>query len=95
MTEQAKAVEALGGIAVKATGSIPAHALETLEGFSGVLWWGEGKTSNSIEQALANREGAIIPLIATMPDIGHVSIERHVCVDTTAAGGNAELLAGE
>ena len=39
-------------------------------------------------------EGAILPLITAMPDRAHVAHERHLCVDTTAAGGNAALLAG-
>jgi RHH-type proline utilization regulon transcriptional repressor/proline dehydrogenase/delta 1-pyrroline-5-carboxylate dehydrogenase len=33
-------------------------------------------------------------LITTRPDLAHVAHERHLCVDTTAAGGNAALLAG-
>jgi RHH-type proline utilization regulon transcriptional repressor/proline dehydrogenase/delta 1-pyrroline-5-carboxylate dehydrogenase len=28
-----------------------------------------------------------------MPDAAHVMLERHVCIDTTASGGNAQLLA--
>jgi RHH-type proline utilization regulon transcriptional repressor/proline dehydrogenase/delta 1-pyrroline-5-carboxylate dehydrogenase len=28
-----------------------------------------------------------------MPDLAHACHERHVCIDTTAAGGNAALLA--
>jgi RHH-type proline utilization regulon transcriptional repressor/proline dehydrogenase/delta 1-pyrroline-5-carboxylate dehydrogenase len=45
-------------------------------------------------QALARREGAIIPLITRPSDAEHLIRERHVCIDTTASGGNAELLAG-
>ena len=41
----------------------------------------------------AARSGPILPLIADVPDIGHVMLERHVCIDTTASGGNAQLLA--
>ena len=36
--------------------------------------------------------GAIIPLITGTPDTARVMLERHLCVDTTAAGGNASLL---
>jgi rod shape-determining protein MreB len=32
-------------------------------------------------------------LITGLPDRGHVTEARHVCVDTTASGGNAALLA--
>ena len=38
--------------------------------------------------------GEIVQLITAMPDLAHVAHERHLCVDTTAAGGNAALLAG-
>ncbi len=33
-------------------------------------------------------------LVTGLPDLAHVAHERHLCVDTTAAGGNAALLAG-
>jgi RHH-type proline utilization regulon transcriptional repressor/proline dehydrogenase/delta 1-pyrroline-5-carboxylate dehydrogenase len=45
-------------------------------------------------QALSRREGQIIPLITRPSDAEHLIRERHVCIDTTASGGNAELLAG-
>ncbi|OUD10555.1 bifunctional proline dehydrogenase/L-glutamate gamma-semialdehyde dehydrogenase [Marivivens niveibacter] len=60
---------------------------------SAVMWWGDTETAREIERALSQRSGPIIPLITTVPDIGHVFHERHVCIDTTAAGGNASLLA--
>ena len=44
-------------------------------------------------RALAARKGPILPLIGTLPDRGHAMLERHVCIDTTASGGNAQLLA--
>ncbi len=87
---QAQAVRALGGRAVEAP-DLPPAALGTLTGFSGVLAWGE--TARDAARALAARRGPILPLIATLPDRGHVTIERHTCIDTTAAGGNARLLA--
>jgi len=44
-------------------------------------------------RALANRSGKLIPLI-TQDDLAEsCRIERHICIDTTAAGGNASLLA--
>ncbi len=46
-------------------------------------------------QALARREGPIIPLITRPSEAEHLIRERHVCIDTTASGGNAELLAGQ
>lgn len=92
---QAAMVRAMGGVAVKATGALPAQALETLTGFSGALFWGTALEARAYEQALAKRAGAILPLITAAPDVARVMGERHVCVDTTASGGNAALLAGQ
>jgi RHH-type proline utilization regulon transcriptional repressor/proline dehydrogenase/delta 1-pyrroline-5-carboxylate dehydrogenase len=89
---QARAVEALGGIAVKATGQIDPAALATGPDYGGVFWWGDAQTGRKIEQALAQRTGPIVPLIIGLPDPARVRAERHVCVDTTASGGNAALL---
>ncbi|WP_240789416.1 bifunctional proline dehydrogenase/L-glutamate gamma-semialdehyde dehydrogenase PutA [Pseudooceanicola onchidii] len=89
---QVAAVEALGGIAVSTDGHLAAGPLETLAGIEGVLWW--GPDPRPYAQALARRDGAILPLITGLPDLGHVAHERHVCIDTTASGGNAALLAG-
>ncbi|WP_380058234.1 bifunctional proline dehydrogenase/L-glutamate gamma-semialdehyde dehydrogenase PutA [Falsihalocynthiibacter sp. SS001] len=92
--EQRAAVEALGGQALVVTGLVSESLLSTLEGFSGALWWGDAEQARRYAQMLASREGAILPLICSMPDLAHVAHERHLCVDTTAAGGNAALLAG-
>jgi len=92
--EQARLVEALGGIAVQATGHVAPEALTTMGGLSGALWWGDETTARAYAQALSRRAGPILPLIAGQPDTGHALHERHVCVDTTAAGGNAALLGG-
>jgi len=51
------------------------------------------ETVLALRRALADREGAIVPLITTAGDVSRYVIERHVCIDTTAAGGNASLLA--
>ena len=42
--------------------------------------------------ALASRKGMLIPLINECAPERYV-LERHLCVDTTAAGGNASLIA--
>ena len=89
---QAKAVRALGGVAVEAKGSVQPSVLTRLQGIHAVLWWGAG--AEQYVQALAERSGPIIPLITDQPDEGYVLHERHLCVDTTASGGNAALLAG-
>ena len=89
---QADAIRALGGVALEAPGLDPA-ALTSLAGFSGALWWGDRKGARLRARALAKRTGPILPLITGMPDRGHALLERHVCIDTTASGGNAQLLA--
>ena len=91
---QARAVTDLGGVAVEATGRVDPEALVTMGGLSGVLWWGEAGEARIYAQAMARRAGPILPLITGLPDLGHALHERHVCVDTTAAGGNAALLGG-
>lgn len=90
---QMAAVTALGGHAVMATGEIDAKMLTDGPAYGGVMWWGEMEsTGHNLEKALAKRSGPIIPLITGQPDRPHVFVERHVCVDTTASGGNAALL---
>ena len=90
---QARAVENLGGVAVVAQGEVPADWLTDLA-LDGALWWGDDETARAMRAALAQRTGPIRPLITGLPDTGHVCHERHVCVDTTASGGNAQLLSG-
>ncbi|SFR45574.1 L-proline dehydrogenase /delta-1-pyrroline-5-carboxylate dehydrogenase [Yoonia tamlensis] len=90
---QVAAVTALGGIAVDAAGQIAADDLRDLTPLAGVIWWGDADIGRAIETALARRDGPITALVTGMPDAAHVMHERHVCIDTTAAGGNAALLA--
>lgn len=91
-TEQARAVSALGGDTLELTGQIDVAALADGPSYGGILWWGDEETARAIEQALAKRTGPIVPLIRGLPDTAHVRAERHLCVDTTASGGNAKLL---
>jgi len=89
---QARAVRSLGGVAVEMEGFIAPEELTEGPAYGGVMWWGDASTARAIEQALALRQGPIIPLIPGRPDPARVLGERHVCVDTTASGGNAALL---
>ncbi|WP_282076461.1 bifunctional proline dehydrogenase/L-glutamate gamma-semialdehyde dehydrogenase PutA [Epibacterium ulvae] len=93
--EQAKAVHSHGGLAIQMADSLDLDQLRTLDAIAGVLWWGDEQTAREIEQHLAARDGAILPLIPGLPDRARVMAEHHVCVDTTAAGGNASLLGGQ
>ncbi len=90
---QAAQVRAHGGVAVEAPGRLPAGALTRLQGFSGVIFWGPEPEARALAIALAARPGPILPLITSAPDRAHALLERHLCIDTTASGGNADLLA--
>ncbi|MFD2646283.1 bifunctional proline dehydrogenase/L-glutamate gamma-semialdehyde dehydrogenase PutA [Devosia albogilva] len=68
-------------------------ALATAGGFDAVAWFGDDAGLKLIRQALSRRDGALLPIIAGPQDIGRLQLERHVCIDTTAAGGNASLIA--
>ncbi len=89
---QAAAVRALGGRAVVA-GPIPAQNLSHLTGFSGAIWWGDTQPARAYALALSQRAGPILPLLTGLPDPAHALHHRHICIDTTASGGNAQLLA--
>ena len=90
--KQAAAVKALGGRAIIPEHDIVPDDLVKDEGFSAVIWWGDTETGHAFSHALARRDGPIVPLIVDSPDRAHVFHERHLCIDTTAAGGNAALL---
>ncbi|MGZ9812297.1 bifunctional proline dehydrogenase/L-glutamate gamma-semialdehyde dehydrogenase PutA [Pseudoroseicyclus sp. H15] len=69
------------------------EALARLTGFDGAALWGDEAAQRAARQALASRQGALLPLM-TGPEMGsRCRVERHVSIDTTAAGGNAALLA--
>ncbi|NIZ09598.1 bifunctional proline dehydrogenase/L-glutamate gamma-semialdehyde dehydrogenase PutA [Pseudooceanicola sp. HF7] len=91
---QIQAVQALGGRALPGEGLGPEDVAKAGD-IGGVLWWGDAEQARDLALALSRRDGPILPLITALPDVGHVFLERHLCVDTTAAGGNASLLAGE
>ena len=51
------------------------------------------ETLRALRIALAARDGEIVPLITEAIAPHRYLVERHLCIDTTAAGGNASLLA--
>ncbi|MEZ5930913.1 MAG: bifunctional proline dehydrogenase/L-glutamate gamma-semialdehyde dehydrogenase PutA [Alphaproteobacteria bacterium] len=97
---QAKAARAAGcpalavapGVTEGLDGSLDPAQLETLPDLAGVVCWDEEEALHALRQTLAARSGPIVPLI-TEAEIGtRCQVERHLCIDTTAAGGNASLL---
>ncbi|KKB10062.1 bifunctional proline dehydrogenase/L-glutamate gamma-semialdehyde dehydrogenase PutA [Devosia chinhatensis] len=68
-------------------------ALETGTGFDAVAWFGDSESLAAVRRALSRRNGALLPLLTSPADAARLYLERHVCIDTTAAGGNASLMA--
>ena len=67
--------------------------LAELEGLSGVTTASDNPQLKQIRQTLATRGGEIIPLVSNAWDLCPLISEMTLCIDTTAAGGNAKLLA--
>ncbi len=75
-------------------GFLPREHLRRIEGFDLVALWSDSDDLRAARQALAAREGSIIGLSTGGEDLAEkCRLERHVCIDTTASGGNASLLA--
>ena len=74
-------------------GQVAPAALATLPGIAAVACCAERSVLAAMRTALARRPGPILPLISEHDAPERYALERHVCVDTTAAGGNASLLA--
>ncbi|QXT40657.1 bifunctional proline dehydrogenase/L-glutamate gamma-semialdehyde dehydrogenase PutA [Gymnodinialimonas ceratoperidinii] len=89
---QAQATTAMGCAPVLAPDLDPA-ALAELPPFDAVIYWGEGEAAREYRVALADLDGPIVPFIMDADPKPRLILERHTCIDTTAAGGNAALLA--
>ena len=76
-----------------AEGQLDPEVLATARGFEAVVSCAEKPVLRKYRQALAKRDGALLPLITEHTLDQRFVIERHLCVDTTAAGGNASLIA--
>jgi len=74
-------------------GFLPRELLTELQGLSAVALYSSDEDLALTRRSLANRNGKIIPLVCDDSLNEICRLERHVCVDTTAAGGNATLLA--
>lgn len=74
------------------SGHLDRQALADLTGFYVVALWSNQEDQRKAKQALASRDGVIIPLATGLDLTEKCQIERHICIDTTASGGNASLL---
>lgn len=82
-------IEALRSLGVDHVTEHPAN----LSDIAGILWWGDEDEARRLRSTLAKFDGPILPLISDQPRLCDVVAEKHVCIDTTASGGNAALLA--
>jgi RHH-type proline utilization regulon transcriptional repressor/proline dehydrogenase/delta 1-pyrroline-5-carboxylate dehydrogenase len=89
---QAAAARAAGCPAVEAPGLDP-EALRDLAGFAIAAFDGAPAAARLYREALAARPGPILPLARRSELAALCRLERHLCIDTTASGGNATLLA--
>ena len=74
-------------------GQLEARALQSLSGFDLVMTQAADSQLREYRIALAQREGQLIPLLSGVAETERLILERHLCIDTTAAGGNASLIA--
>ena len=81
------------GMPVEAFDGVVSPADLTSLGVDVVATSADAGTLRAVRKALAGREGAIVRLVAAVINPTAYTHERAVCVDTTAAGGNASLLA--
>ncbi len=87
------APDATGDLCI--SGVLERDALATLEGFDAVALWSGHSDLVEARKAIARRDGPLLPLIATDAMADFCVLERHLCIDTTASGGNASLLAAQ
>ncbi|WP_019612565.1 bifunctional proline dehydrogenase/L-glutamate gamma-semialdehyde dehydrogenase PutA [Thioalkalivibrio sp. AKL7] len=74
-------------------GVVEPGTLTALDGPVAVAAAGASDWTRALRQALAQRDGAIVALETAPIAPERYVVERHLCIDTTAAGGNASLLA--
>ncbi len=74
-------------------GTVNPDHLQRLRHLDGLYLQGNAETLRPYRVALAARDGALVPLITDLNAVEQLVVERTVCIDTTASGGNASLLA--
>ncbi len=82
-----------GAPVVALDGGVAPETLEHLAGVAAVAAAGASAWTRALRLALAERPGPILSLETQVIAPERYFIERHLCIDTTAAGGNASLLA--
>ena len=90
LARQIERVEATGNQAVTLD-TVTTQARIAMQGIDGII--AGGAMRKLATTALAAREGAILPLLSAEDAMERFFLEKVVTVNTTAAGGNALLLA--
>jgi RHH-type proline utilization regulon transcriptional repressor/proline dehydrogenase/delta 1-pyrroline-5-carboxylate dehydrogenase len=93
VSQRAQALLDAGAPLAVLDGTVNAETLQTLAGIVAVAAAGVSDWTQTLRLALAQRSGAIVPLETQVIAPERYVLERHLCIDTTAAGGNASLLA--
>ncbi len=93
VTESAQALIEAGAPIAALDGCLSSETLRAIKGVAAVAAAGVSDWTRELRIALAEREGAIVPLEIQPLSPERYVVERHLCIDTTAAGGNASLLA--
>jgi RHH-type proline utilization regulon transcriptional repressor/proline dehydrogenase/delta 1-pyrroline-5-carboxylate dehydrogenase len=93
VTKPAQALIDAGAPVAAVDGTITADTLTELQDIAVVAAAGISEWTQALRLALAQRSGAIISLENQKIAPERYVLERHLCIDTTAAGGNASLLA--
>jgi RHH-type proline utilization regulon transcriptional repressor/proline dehydrogenase/delta 1-pyrroline-5-carboxylate dehydrogenase len=92
--EAARDLKAAAGSALAVLdGVVASEDLTGLRGLAAVVSQSPEGDLRALRRALAARDGMLVPLIAEAEDPERFLLERLTCIDTTAAGGNASLLA--
>ena len=74
-------------------GFLDSAGLATVDGFDAIASSAASNVLSAYRNELAERDGPLMPLITETLSPERYILERHLCVDTTAAGGNASLVA--
>ena len=90
--EAAALAEAGAPVAV-IEGTVEPETLAQVQGVDVVASTADEDTLQAIRKALAGRDGMLVQLVTERVAPERYVLERHLCIDTTAAGGNATLIA--
>ena len=89
----AEALATIDAPVVGLEGTFALDSLDQLEQYDAIASNADRDSLKALRQKLAARDGMLVPLVSEGADPCRYILERHLCVDTTAAGGNATLLA--